>query len=181
MQQKNEQVWKKQRSRYLYESQWFSLRQDDVILPNEAEIAYTMIEHPGYTMVVPLLDDGRVVMERVYRYSVQQYLLECPSGGLDGEPPEVAARRELEEETGYLTGQLKALGSFYESSGISDALGHFFLATELSDDGQVQHEQTEQIMLDLIPLEQLYETAKRGEIPDGPSALAIMLAYNAVK
>jgi ADP-ribose pyrophosphatase len=84
----------------LFESPWFRLRQDEVTLPGGEEITYTLVDHDGYVVVVPLRDDGRVVMERIYRYTVQRTLLECPSGGLDGEAVETAARRELEEETG---------------------------------------------------------------------------------
>jgi len=170
--------WKKQRSRYLYQSQWYNVRQDDVSLPNNDEIIYTIIEHPGYAVIVPLLDDGRVVMERIYRYTLQCTQLECPSGGLDGEPPEVAARRELEEETGYRAGRLQSLGSYSESSGLSDAIGHFFLATELTNDGQLCRENTEQMELELIPLEELYQAAVQQQLSDGPTALAILLAYH---
>ena len=71
-------------------------------------------------MVVPLIDDGRVILEHVYRYTIQETVLECPSGGLDGDTPERGARRELEEETGWVAGRLAPLGSFYGSNGISD-------------------------------------------------------------
>jgi ADP-ribose pyrophosphatase len=102
--------WKRRASRYLFESRWYRLRQDDVTLPSGEAITYTLVDHPGYAMVVPLHADGRVLLERIYRYTVQETMLECPSGGLDGEAPEVAARRELEEETGWLAGQLAPLG-----------------------------------------------------------------------
>src|SRR5262245_2534954 len=110
--------WKTLASRYLYQSRWFSVRQDDVKL-GEQDIVYTFVEHPGYAMVVPLLDDGRVLLEKVYRYTVKEVILECPSGGLDGEPPEVAAHRELREETGWVAERMSLLGTFYGSHGIS--------------------------------------------------------------
>ncbi len=129
--------WKTRSSRNVFESKWFRLRQDQVELPSGEPITYTMIEHPGYAMVVPLFDDGRVLMERVFRYTVQETLLECPSGGLDGDAPEIAAHRELEEETGWLATQLVRLGSFYGSGGISNERGHFFLARGLSQTASV--------------------------------------------
>lgn len=168
-------AWRRRRSRYLYESRWYNLRQDELTLPGGLEITYTMVEHPGYAMVVPLLDDGRVVMERVYRYAVRRTLLECPSGGLDGEPPEVAARRELEEETGYVAGRLEPLGRYYGSAGISDECFHLFLAERLRSGGRVQHEATEQIEIDLIPFDDLQHRARRGAIENAPSALALLL------
>ncbi|HVN87622.1 MAG TPA: NUDIX hydrolase [Candidatus Binatia bacterium] len=168
--------WKRRASRHLFRSKWFALRQDELTLPNGEDITYTLIEHSGYAMVVPVLADGRVVMERIFRHTLQQTLLECPSGGLDGEAPEIAARRELEEETGYRAGTLAPLGSYYGSSGISTEQFHIFLATDLRSDGVVQREATEQIEIVLIPLAELQQTARRGEMEDGPSALAILLA-----
>lgn len=150
-------------------------------LPNSADITYTWVDHPGYVMVVPLLPDGQVVMERIYRHTLQRTLLECPSGGLDGEAPATAARRELEEETGYRAGKLEQLGTFAGSSGISNEEYHLFLATELRADGLVQREQTEDIEVELIPLRQLYEMVFEGEIQDGPTALAILLASRIVE
>lgn len=167
--------WRRRTSRYLYESPWFNVRQDEVTLPSGSEITYTSIEHGGYVVVVPLLDDGRVVMERVYRYPLERDLFECPSGGLDGEPATVAAARELEEETGYRARSIECIGSFYGSSGISNERYHICLATGLTHDGNVQREETEQIEVELHPLEALLASAARGEIEDGPSALALLL------
>jgi ADP-ribose pyrophosphatase len=168
--------WRRRQARYLFESPWFRLRQDEVTLPGGEEITYTLVEHAGYVVVVPVLDDGRVVMERIHRYTVGRALLECPSGGLDGEPAETAARRELEEETGYRAGRIASLGSFYGSSGISDERYEVCLATELSADGEIRREPTEQIEVCLLPLAELRRQALRGELEDGPSALAILLA-----
>ena len=169
--------WTRNGSKYLFESRWFNLRQDSVELPSGDEITYTVVEHPGYAMVVPVLDDKRVVLEKVYRYTVQETVLECPSGGLDGEPPEVAARRELLEETGFSTKTLIPLGLFYGSDGISDERIHFFLATGLTDTGQTYHEATEQIELEILPFEQALNLAYSGNIKDAPSTLAIILAH----
>jgi ADP-ribose pyrophosphatase len=127
-------------------------------------------------MVVPLLDDRRVILERVYRYTVQETVLECPSGGLEGEPPESAARRELEEETGWVAGSMTSLGCFFGSNGISDERFHLFLATSLRRVGEISREPTEQIELELMPLEHAAELALSGRISDAPSALALILA-----
>jgi ADP-ribose pyrophosphatase len=168
--------WRRRSSRYLFESRWFKLRQDELTLPTGEQITYTQIEHDGYVVVVPLLDDGRVVMERVYRWTIQRDLLECPSGGSDGDLPEAAARRELEEETGYRAGELTPLGSFYGSTGISNERFDVFLATRLTADGRMHREPTEQMEIELVPLAELRRRALAGEIEDAPSALAILLA-----
>ena len=171
--------WRRQSSRYLFESDWFKLRQDEVVLPGGQPITYTFVEHPGYSMVVPLLPDGRVLLERVYRYTVQETLLECPSGGLAGDGPEAAARRELEEETGWIAGALHPLGSYFGSNGISDERFHLFLATGLVAGGRLHREATEQIELEPLPLDEAADRALAGEIRDAPSALALILARHA--
>ena len=167
--------WKTLGSRYLYQSRWFSVRQDDVRL-DDTDLTYTFVEHPGYAMVVPLLDDGRVLLEKIYRYSIQDVLLECPSGGLDGEQPEVAARRELREETGWVAERLDPLGSFYASHGISDERFFVYLATELRDTGQVQREVTEDIELAFVPFGEAVAMAGDGRILSAPTCLSIFLA-----
>jgi ADP-ribose pyrophosphatase len=168
--------WRLRSSRYLFESRWFRLRQDELTVPSGEEITYTHIEHGGYVVAVPLLGDGRVVMERVYRHTIGRDLLECPSGGCDGDAPDVAARRELEEETGYRAREWTLLGRFYGSTGISNERFEVFLATGLSADGRVAREATEQIELELVALAELRRRALAGEIEDAPSALAILLA-----
>jgi ADP-ribose pyrophosphatase len=119
-------------------------------------------------------------MERIYRYPLQRVNLECPSGGLDGEEPEAAARRELEEETGYRARRMIGLGKYAASSGISDEEFSVFLAMDVSADGVLRREITEDIEIELIPLAELCALALRGEITDAPSALAILLASEAV-
>lgn len=170
--------WIRRSTRLLFESRWFRLRQDEVDLPTGETITYTMVEHPGFAVVVPLLDDRRVLLERVYRYTVRETLIECPSGGLDGQAPEQAARRELEEETGWVAGRMQPLGAFYASDGISDEQFHVFLATELRETGQLAREPTEQIELEFVPLDEAVELALSGRIADAPSALALILAHH---
>ena len=170
--------WKRRGSHYLFESRWFKLRQDELTLPGGEQLTYTLIEHPGWVMVVPLLDDGRVVMERIYRHTLQGTYLECPSGGCNpGEDPVAGARRELEEETGYRATGWEHLGRFNASAGISDERFDIFLATGLALDGRVDRESTEQMEICAIPLRELYERGLRGELENGPTVLALTLAW----
>jgi len=172
--------WKRQATRYLFESRWFKLRQDDVQLPTGEAITYTWVEHPGYAMVVPLLDDGRVILERVYRYTIQETTLECPSGTVEQESAESAASRELREETGWAAERMQPIGRFFGSNGISDERFTIFLATGLRFSGPPTLEPTEQIELEMMSLDAAVELAVSGGISDAPSALSLLLAKRAV-
>ena len=168
--------WQRLATRRAFECPWFAVRQDDLRLPSGEEITYNVVEHGGWVLVVPVRDDGLVVMERVYRWTLDDWLLECPSGGLDGEAPEVAARRELEEETGYRAGALEHLGHFASSDGYANERFDAYLARGVTPDGQMARESTEQIELELVTIDELRERALRGEITDAPTSLAILLA-----
>jgi ADP-ribose pyrophosphatase len=168
--------WRCTDSHYLFQSRWYAVRQDALTSLEGNAITYTVVEHPGFVVIVPLLPDRRVVMERIYRHPLQRVNLECPSGGLDGEAPEIAARRELGEETGYRADCLIDLGKYAASSGISDEEFSIFLATDVTADGVLRREITEDIEIELIPLADLRAMVLRGEVRDAPSALAILLA-----
>jgi ADP-ribose pyrophosphatase len=170
--------WRQLSHKYLYQSKWYDLRQDQVRLPNDDEITYTLVEHPGYALIVPLLDDGTVLLEQVYRYTVQETVLECPSGGLDQDTPLVAAHRELREETGYLAREMQPLGTFFGANGISNEQFYVFMAQGLTLGGEPERENTEQIDLEFVPFEQAYKMAINAQIKDGPSALGLILSWN---
>jgi len=86
----------------VYQGHFLHAKRDTVALPDGSTSVREYIVHPGAVMVIPLLDDGRVVVERQYRYPVQRAMIEFPAGKLDpGEPVLACAQRELWEETGY--------------------------------------------------------------------------------
>jgi len=167
--------WATKSSQYLFESQWYDLKQDQVILPNGNQITYTSIEHPGYVIVVPLFENKDVLLERIFRYTIEETILEFPSGGLDGETPVVAANRELQEETGWIAEELMHLGEYFGSSGISDEKYNIYLGTSLKNLENMKREPTEQIELERISLNKLVSMVYSGELKDGPTCLAALL------
>lgn len=132
------------------------------------------VQHPGAAVILPVLDDGRIVMIRNRRPVIGATLLELPAGTLDGvEAPEKAAARELTEETGYTAGKLAPLVSFYSTPGFCDEHMHAFLATELRA-GQASPEPTEDIELAILAYEVVIAAARSGEIRDAKSLLTVL-------
>jgi ADP-ribose pyrophosphatase len=104
-----------------------------VALPMGVEGTFGLIRHPGASLAVPVLDDGRVVVLRQYRFAVATRLLEFPAGTLDpGESPLATMQRELQEEAGYSANRWDPLGAMLPCPGYSDEVIHLFLARELS-------------------------------------------------
>jgi ADP-ribose pyrophosphatase len=169
-----EQPWQVLGSSTLWESRWYNLRQDRVRAPSGHEFTYTLVDHPGAVWVVPLTADDRVVLIHHYRYPVDDWCTEVPAGGLaPGLTPEEVARRELLEEVGGTASELRAMGQFYTSNGISNEVAYVYLATgvELADP---QREPTELMEIRLVPVAEALRMAREGEISDGPSALALL-------
>jgi ADP-ribose pyrophosphatase len=137
-----------------------------------------LVVHPGAVIVLPLLDDGRVVMFRNQRFAVGQELWELPAGTLeDDEPAMDCARRELIEETGYRAEKVVALSRFYTSPGFTNEDMHAFVATDLTHVGQ-QLEATEKIEVEILPMDEVLAMIRDGRIVDGKT-IATLLHYHA--
>jgi len=135
-----------------------------------------LMVHPGGAVILPITNDGRIVMVYNYRWSVNRELLELPAGTLEPlEEPEECACRELEEETGYAAGTLRPLCRFYTSPGVTNELMHGFVATDLT-----QHEQhlsdDEKIKVEIMSFEQVEHAMRTGRIMDGKT-LALLLYH----
>ncbi|MEA3335409.1 MAG: GrpB family protein [Chloroflexota bacterium] len=160
-----------------FRSHWHNLRQDQVRLPAGQKITFTYQEHPGFITVVPLTSDGQVVMIRSYRYTVDDWCWEMPAGGLGdnaGLPPEEVARQELLQEAGATCVEMCNIGWFYSMNGTADARCTIFLAVGVALNGDQQLEATEQIEVQLVPVEKALQMARDGRMTDGDSALALL-------
>jgi len=167
-------MWRRLKSRFLWQSRWYSLRQDSLCTPDGHEFTYTVVDHPGAVWVVPITAAGQVVLIWNYRYTVGEYCLEVPAGGLSpGVSPEEAARRELEEEVGGQAAELRYVGRFYTSNGISNEIAHVYLASGV-ELGEPHREPTEEMEVRLVAVDEAMRLARSGEISDGPSALALL-------
>jgi len=104
-----------------------------MVLPIGLEGTFGIIRHPGASLAVPVLDDGRVVILRQYRFAVASRILEFPAGTLDeGEDPLGTMERELQEEAGYSASRWDSLGAMVPCPGYSDEVIHLFLARDLT-------------------------------------------------
>ena len=162
---------------YLYRNPWCAFRVDEVELPSGAEIEYGVLESGGFAAVVPLTDEGAVVLVRQWRQPLESFTLELPSGGVDGgEDPEEAARRELFEETGFRAAGLEHLVSVHTSTGRTTEVCHLFRCRAVRDPGGPRPEPTEFIRVVELPLEEALEKVSSGAITDAATVLGLLWA-----
>lgn len=132
-----------------------------------------VIRHPGGVVVLGILEDGRIPFVRQHRYPMNRFLLELPAGKLDpGEEPRESARREMEEETGFLAESLELVSSFYTSPGFCDELLHCYYSDKLRPTAR-RLDEDEEIELEFHTLEDALVLAEQGEIVDGKTLLAL--------
>lgn len=144
-------------------------------LPNGRTGHFEIVHHSGGAAILPILPSGEVLLIRQFRAVAGKMVIEIPAGRLDaGEVPADCARRELEEETGYLAGTLLALGSTFPSIGYSDERIHLFVAKDLTA-GTMAQEDHEYIEFLPIPLPEALSMAADGRIDDAKTQLALLL------
>lgn len=165
------------RKETMYAGRHFSFVVEDVRLPNGADTRLAVVRHPGSTAIVPLNDDGSVVMVRQYRHAVNAYLLEVPAGTMEpGEPPLDCARRELEEETGLAAARLDPLGRIHILPSYSDEVIYLYLARGfvLSD----QNLDCDEIIdVEAHPLDELMEMVADGRITEALTIVALQRTW----
>lgn len=152
--------------------------QVDKVRVNNGNIATReLVRHLGAVCVVPLTEDGQVILERQYRYPLDRVITEIPAGKLDAatEDPLEAAKRELKEETGYSAAEWIPLGDFYPAAAYSDERICIFLARGLSL-GERHLDPDEMINVFTLPLEEALRQVMEGLIPDAKTQMALLKA-----
>jgi ADP-ribose pyrophosphatase len=165
-------------SETLFDGTFLKARRDTVSLPDGGTATREYVIHPGAVVVVPLLDDGRVVLERQYRYPVRRVMVEFPAGKLDaGEAHFVCGQRELLEETGYSAAEWAYAGLMHLAVGYSTEIIHIYFARGLTL-GQTQLDAGEFVEVFTATPQELAGWCRDGTVTDAKTLSCMLWLQN---
>jgi len=171
--------WREHSDRLIYDNPWISVREYDAEAPTGARTIYGVVSFKNLAVgVLPIFDDGTVLLVGQRRFPLRDYSWEIPEGGVpvDRDPLE-GARRELREEAGLAASKWRRALSFQLSNSVSDECGHGFIATGLSEVA-AEPEATESFALARVPFGQALEQALCGRISDMITLAMLLRAYH---
>ena len=166
----------------IYKGKVLDVVKDTVLLPNGKESAREFCIHVGAVCVLPLLDDGTVIMERQYRYAHGRVFFEIPAGKLNSPDEDrlEAAKRELKEETGAVAGKYTFLGGYDSTPAICNEKIDIYLAEDIKFEDR-KLDEDEFLDVERVPLETLFQMVMNGEIRDGKTQVAVLKTYELKK
>ncbi len=173
--------WKTLNSQLVLNNKWCRVKQDTVKLSNGTIIDdYFINIRPDIALVFPVTKNKQVIFVRQYRHGVEEILLELPAGSFDADREDSlsAARRELEEETGYISEKLIQLPALYDNPVKDTNKIYLFLALDATPIGKQNFDITEDIEIELIPLIEIKERIFTGEICVSGSVSALFLGLD---
>jgi ADP-ribose pyrophosphatase len=168
--------WQRLETDYPFGCRWFRVRSDLLRWPDGGTGPYVYIEGVSAVWVVPVTSEGRIVLIRQFRYTMDDWCWEVPAGGFhdfDGSPVELA-RQELAEEVGGSSDDWRYVSSFRPGNSVIDALYHIVLAQGVRLDREPRREPSEIIEVHEVSVDKALEMARSGEMADGFSALALL-------
>ncbi|MES2074313.1 MAG: NUDIX hydrolase [Pseudomonadota bacterium] len=157
----------------VYNGHFLKVQRDTIALPDGKHTAREYVLHPGAVVILPLLDDGTVLMERQYRYPLHQVFIEFPAGKIDqGEDPLACAKRELEEETGYSATEWQFVSTIHNAIAYSDEHLELYLARGLSA-GKAKLDEGEFLETFTATIDELLQWVREGKITDVKTVIGI--------
>ena len=175
--------WQRLATDYPYAFRMFRVRQDQARWPDGQVRTFSYVQTSGAVWVVPVADDGQIVLIRQFRYMLDDWQWEVPAGGFHdftGAPIELA-KRELEEEVGGSSDDWLYVGCFNTGASVIEEKSHFVLARGVRLDREPHREPAEIIEVHPTPVERALEMARSGEIADAHSALALLCCEPYIK
>ncbi len=170
------QKWRKISEQVLFNNSWWEYRKDAFQLPHGKEGVYHYVHTNGASLIIPIMENGNVVVVKQYRYLCDRESVEFPCGGVkNGVSYEETARHELGEETGYTAKTLDEIGEFNPYNGVTDEICKVYVARDLQFIGGVPDE-TEQFEVLQLPPEEIDNQIKTGSIWDGMMMAAWQIA-----
>jgi ADP-ribose pyrophosphatase len=164
-----------------YSGNIINVNKATVVLPNGKEATRDIVRHPGASVVVPIADNGELLLVKQYRKACEMVSLELPAGKLDnGEDPGICAGRELTEETGYKAGNMRKVMDIHSTPGFSDEVLHMYVATELKEDVACPDED-EFISCGRYTIDECIRMVTMGRITDAKTIIGIFLADRILK
>jgi len=168
--------------RLIHRGRYLEFRVDTIERADGSRGTRDVVGHPGAIAVLALDDQGRLLLVRQWRIPAERAMLEIPAGTLDvhdgvTEDPDVAARRELEEETGSRAGSWRKLAEFWTAPGFASELMHLYLATGLTSatgDDRLAPDEDERLELSRVTVDEALALVDRGEISDAKTILGVL-------
>lgn len=164
----------------IYNGKVFTVIVDDVEYQSGNRSIREVAEHPGGSVILAVFPNNNIILIKQHRYPINKFIYELPAGKLDmNEDPLDCAKRELEEETGYIANKWEKLTAIYTTPGFCTEQLHIFLASDLrlSRNGRNLEEGEMSMTLEIVPLTKAIEMIERQEIVDGKTICGILLAH----
>ncbi|HXM81298.1 MAG TPA: NUDIX hydrolase [Burkholderiales bacterium] len=159
----------------VYDGVLLKVHRDVVRLPDGSEGTREYIRHPGAVAILPLFDDGRVLLERQFRYPHRRVFIELPAGKLEaGEPHLDTAKRELLEETGYSAAEWTRLGVIHTAIAYTDEAIELFLAKKLKHEGKARLDAGEFVETIVVAFDEAIGMVRDGRITDAKSVAGLL-------